>query len=392
METPSPLGFAVRTITAGVELESLADLGAIEEAARFLDEARSRFDNEGFPVQSIRIATQPLGALIDLEGPEQALIRLAALDRLVADRGLLISLGPLNGRLGLGPDFPSWAADLVAATKEIYFSLAVTDSPRRVLPEAVSAAAKTILSISGVGQNGEANFRFGAAAGVPASTPFFPVAHHRGPAAFSIALESADLVGEAFASSKDLASATTDLRDLLETRIQPVQDLATALGRDASRRFAGTDLSPAPSLESSIAGPIESLSGHPFGDPATLAVCASITEALKTARLISCGYSGLMLPLLEDRILAKRAAEGRFGVQQLLLYSAICGTGLDVIPLSGDCSVDALGGLILDMAVLASRLDKPLAARLLPIPGKRAGDRVDFANPHLTSSVVLPCH
>lgn len=391
MGTPPSVGFSVRTITAGIELGSLGDLQPVEEAVRFLEEARTAFEESGLPVQSIRIATQPLGELIDHEGPAQALERLAALDRFMADRNLLISLGPLNSRLGLGPDFPSWAADLVAATNEIYFSLAVTDGERRVLPEAISTAAKTILSISRDGGNGEANFRFGAAAGVPASTPFFPVAYHLGPTAFSIALESADLVGEAFASTKDLAGATSNLRDLLETRIQPVEDLATAIGESASRRFAGTDLSPAPSLESSIAGPIESLSGHPFGDPTTLAVCGSITEALKTTGLESCGYSGLMLPLLEDLVLAERASEHRFGVQHLLLYSAICGTGLDVVPLAGDCPVEALGGLILDLATLATRLDKPLAARLLPIPGKQAGDWVDFANPHLTSSTALPC-
>ena len=98
-----------------------------------------------------------------------------------------------------------------------------------------------------------------------------------------------------------------------------------------------------------------------------------------------------MLPLLEDRRLAQRAAEGRFGVQDLLLYSSVCGTGLDVVPLPGASETSVLAGLILDMAVLATRLGKPLGARLLPIPGKRAGDFVDFSNPHLTASVVLPC-
>ena len=49
-----------------------------------------------------------------------------------------------------------------------------------------------------------------------------------------------------------------------------------------------------------------------------------------------CGYCGLMLPVLEDPVLAQRAGEGRYSVRDLLLYSSVCGTGLDVVPVPGD--------------------------------------------------------
>ena len=89
-------------------------------------------------------------------------------------------------------------------------------------------------------------------------------------------------------------------------------------------------------------------------------------------------------------MLAQRAAEGTYGVRDLLLYSSVCGTGLDVVPLPGEVPMAVLQGLIVDVAALATRLRKPLAARLLPIPGKQAGETVDFDNPHLTASVVMP--
>jgi hypothetical protein len=103
----------------------------------------------------------------------------------------------------------------------------------------------------------------------------------------------------------------------------------------------------------------------------------------------TCGYSGLMLPVLEDPVLATRAAEGRYTVRELLLYSSVCGTGLDVVPLAGDTSVEELAALIRDVAALSTKLHKPLSARLFLIPGKQAGDRAEFANPFLTSSVVM---
>jgi len=390
MDTPISTGFSIRTITAGTNLDSGGDWFPIEEAVRFLDSARQAFEDSGIPVQSTRIATQPLGILCREQGPDKGLEMLQNLDRFVTDQGLLLSVGPLLEEDVQDADFPSWAAELVGTTRETYFSIAVSDQGSRVFPRSVQTAARTIRAISQIGSNGEANFRFGAAARVPASTPFFPVAYHSGPPAFSIGLESAGLVSEAFEATTDFSTATVALRTLLEERLLPIQTRAEILSAETSRHYVGIDLSPAPSVGISIAEPIESLTQQPFGTPTTLAACASITQALRSAHLTSCGYSGLMLPLLEDKVLARRAAENRFGVQDLLLYSAICGTGLDVIPLPGDCDDDELARLILDVAVLATRLGKPLAARLLPIPGKIAGDLVEFANPHLTTSVVLP--
>src|SRR5437899_12428326 len=83
------------------------------------------------------------------------------------------------------------------------------------------------------------------------------------------------------------------------------------------------------------------LTGVPFGAPSTLAGCAAITDVLKGLRIKMCGYSGLMLPVLEDPVLARRASEGRFSVRDLLLYSSVCGTGPDVVPRSEERRVGA---------------------------------------------------
>jgi uncharacterized protein (UPF0210 family) len=96
-----------------------------------------------------------------------------------------------------------------------------------------------------------------------------------------------------------------------------------------------------------------------------------------------------MLPVLEDPVLARRAAEGRFGLRDLLLFSTVCGTGLDVVPLPGDTPSDVLARVIADMAALATRLRKPLSARLFPVPGKKAGEDIALDDPHLTRSVAL---
>ena len=96
-----------------------------------------------------------------------------------------------------------------------------------------------------------------------------------------------------------------------------------------------------------------------------------------------------MLPVMEDVVLARRAEEGRYGLDELLSYSAVCGTGLDVIPLPGDITVDKLERILLDVASISLKLDKPLSARLIPIKGKKAGERVVLESRFLVPTKIF---
>ena len=123
---------------------------------------------------------------------------------------------------------------------------------------------------------------------------------------------------------------------------------------------------------------IEKLGIPKVGLHGSLAAAAIIAETIDRAKLPRTGFSGLMLPVLEDEILAKRAEDGSLTIKDLLLYSAVCGTGLDTVPLPGNASAEQIAPVLLDLAALAMRLDKPLTARLMPIPGKNAGDSTGF--------------
>jgi uncharacterized protein (UPF0210 family) len=156
-------------------------------------------------------------------------------------------------------------------------------------------------------------------------------------------------------------------------------------------RFVGIDfsLAPYPDVSRSIGAAMERLGLDSFGAPGSLFVASFITDCLRRAHFPRCGFSGLMLPVLEDPILAARTREGSFTVNDLLLYSAVCGTGLDTVPLPGDVTEAEVAGILLDMATLALRLDKPLTARLMPIPGAIAGDLTEFDFPYFSNGQVL---
>ncbi|PYS57803.1 MAG: DUF711 domain-containing protein [Acidobacteria bacterium] len=381
--------FKIRTITAGVKLKNTSDLATVESAIDFLQRARKTFENEGYEIQTLRIATQPLPEYLNGKSRRDALADLKKIDEVVSAKNVLLSIGPVITDDRHDAEFPSWAAELVKETKNINFSVAVASPERGVQSQTALTAAEAIVAISKTSPGGEGNFRFTAAANCLAGTPFFPVAYHRGPAAFSIGLETPGLLQEAFAQAKDIDEGKAKLKSLLESQLGPVEKLASGIAGSEHREYLGIDVSPAPSKEKSIGAAIEALTRVPFGSASTLAACAAITDVLKSLRIKTCGYSGLMLPVLEDPVLATRAAEGRYSVRELLLYSSVCGTGLDVVPLAGDTSAKELAALIRDVAALSTKLHKPLSARLFLIPGKKAGERAEFNNPFLTSSVVM---
>ena len=387
--TPKSHRFKIRTITAGINLKSTTDLVTVESAITFLQRAKKKFENEGYEIQTLRIATQPFPEYLNGKTRREALADLKKIDEVVTAGRVLFSIGPVITDDRHDPEFASWATQLVKETRNINFSVTVASPGRGVHSQTALTAAEAIVAIAGTSPGGEGNFRFTAAANCLAGTPFFPVAYHQGPDAFSIGLESPGLLQEAFEQSRDIQEAKAKLKALLESELGPVEKLAVGVAHDEHRQYLGIDVSPAPSKEASIGAAIEALTRVPFGSASTLAACDAITDVLHSLSIKTCGYSGLMLPVLEDPILAQRAAEGRYSVRELLLYSSVCGTGLDVVPLAGDTQANELAALIRDVAALSTKLHKPLSARLFPVPGKKAGERAEFSNPFLTSSVVM---
>jgi uncharacterized protein (UPF0210 family) len=154
--------------------------------------------------------------------------------------------------------------------------------------------------------------------------------------------------------------------------------------------YVGIDLSPAPLKDVSIGAAIENLTTLPIGSSGTLTAAATITSAIKEIQVKQTGYSGLMLPILEDSRLAQRWSEGRISIDALLSYSAVCGTGLDTVPLPGDISAEQLSLIIGDMASLAVKWHKPLSARLFPVQGKGAGEKTELDSQFLVNATIQP--
>ena len=381
--------FRIRTLTAGTPIADFADTHSVEAALDFLASARRRFEQAGYIVQTTRVALNPLLVGASTSVRSDAMAKLVVLDGLAAAHGAVISIGPVFSAGDVDESIGAWALLLARSTKVLSFSGSVASAVHGVHRDAVIMAAQVISALTDAGGGGIANFRFAAAACVPAGTPFFPVAYHDGPPSLAVGLETPNLVREAFTGAGDPADASERLRVLLDAQLRPVEKLAQAIAEQGKRRYLGIDTSPAPGRDSSIGLALETLTGQPFGSASTLQACAAVTAAIKSVAVKTCGYSGLMLPILEDPVLADRVTEGRIKLSDLLLYSTVCGTGLDVVPVPGDASPQDLARVIGDVATLAVRLKKPLSARLFTVPGKKAGEHVEFSDPLLCSSKVM---
>ena len=180
--------------------------------------------------------------------------------------------------------------------------------------------------------------------------------------------------------------------DAIEKAAGKMAETAVSLSQKHNIPFSGIDfsLAPFPTDDRSLGGALEALGIPHVGASGSLFAAAFVTDAIDRASFPRCGFSGLMLPVLEDSVLARRAASRDLSIQNLLSYGAVCGVGLDTIPLPGDVSVAQLTAVLLDVAALATRLNKPLTARLMPLPELEAGDKTDFDFAYFANSRVMP--
>jgi uncharacterized protein (UPF0210 family) len=361
----------------------------LQKAGDFLARATSAYEAAGYEVQTTRLATIPFPALLD--GYLDQTIPLAgSIEHIANELGIAyVSLGPAI------PDFPASYTiipDAIAATENIFFSGVIADQ-NGIHPDALRACAEIIVRCAPFEPNGFGNLYFAALANVPPGAPFFPAAYHQGDRpVFAIATEAADLAVSAFKDGGTLEAGRDALIASLTRHGGALSRIAAELqSTSAVTEFGGIDfsLAPFPTDACSLGTAVEGLGISSIGLHGSLAAAAILTEAVDRADFPHTGFSGFMQPLLEDSVLAKRAAEGTLTIKDALLYSAVSGTGLDTVPLPGDTTADQIAPLLLDLSALALRLDKPLTARLMPIPGKQAGDPTNFDFDYFANSKVM---
>jgi uncharacterized protein (UPF0210 family) len=374
----------VRTVTAFVRLEPSGYLQQISDALAVLRAARHEFEQQGYEVQTLRIVTQPLGELVAGKSEADALAFIKALNDLSVKENFLPNVGPAMLRDSDDPERMRLLARALATLPNVNGS-AIIAAEDGIHWKVIQESAALVRYLADHSPHGQGTFRFAATAMLKPYGPFFPGAYHTGEGKrLSIGLQGANVVQEVFAHTHgDYEASLTELTRQLTVHAKVAEEIGRRVAAANAWTFMGVDPTPAPMADVSIGAAIESYSGAKFGSSGTLTAAGIITAAVKAVPVTQAGFAGLMVPVMEDKLLAQRWAEGTYNTDSLLAYSAVCGTGLDTVPYPGDIGREQLARIFGDVASLAKKWNKPLAARLQPVPGKAAGELSDFNDPYL---------
>lgn len=386
-QSPKP---KIRAITGFITIDAKSYPSQIEQAVTFLNRVRTAIQSAGYEVSGIRISTQPFPEYTRGLSRADALNVLQGIEALAAKLKFAPNIGP-----AMMTDSDMGSVDLLidalSAPGNRLSANIITAGEDGIHWNAVHQAARVIHSVGELSPHGQGNFNFAAIAMVRPYGPFYPGAWHPGggPRSFAIGLESANVVMDVFARDHDPKTAGRALAAALSFHARAVEDAAQQASAGTGWTYAGIDPTPAPGGRVSIGTAIESFTGQPFGAPGTETAAGIITRAVKAVPVKQTGYSGLMIPVLEDAVLTQRWTEGTYGLDSILAYSAVCAGGVDTVPLAGDTSEETIAQIIGDVATLAYKWNKPLAARLLPAPGKKAGELTEFSGA-LANAIIQP--
>jgi uncharacterized protein (UPF0210 family) len=260
----------------------------------------------------------------------------------------------------------------------------------------IGAASTLIKNVSRLDNSGYNNFRVAVSAGGRPDSPFFPSTFSSNSLGFSIALEMTRTFISVVNSSKStaLAARRKSLVEAVAPQLREIESVASAVSQDQGIEFKGMDISlaPYPEENNSVAQLVEFLSVEQQGGNGTLFVTAFLTDILRSlielTKIKTVGFNGVMYSLLEDEFMGKRNRV-LYSIDSLISYSAVCGCGLDMVPLPGDVFEEEISSMICDIAALSMALKKPLMVRLLPIPMKHANEFTCFNMDFLVNTRIM---
>ncbi len=193
--------------------------------------------------------------------------------------------------------------------------------------------------------------------------------------------------------------ALHDVAEEIKSTAFRVTRVGELIGREVAARlgvaFGIVDLSlaPAPKLGDSVGEILHQIGIDQIGAPGSTAALALLNDAVKKGGLFASsavgGLSGAFLPVMEDSALAEAVAAGTLTLEKLEAMTSVCSLGLDMVPIPGDTDPETLAALMADELAIGVFNQKTTATRLIPVPGKQAGDQVSFGG-LFGASTIMP--
>ena len=409
----------VRTITMGVSLLDCCDpdpkaaCGKIYEkivrSAKDLVKTGEDIEAEfGIPIVNKRISVTPMALVAGASRCEDYTPFAVALDKARAETGVnfiggfsaLVQKGMTPADERLIRSIPQ----ALAETELVCGSVNVGSTKAGINMDAVALMGKTIKELAAKTADSAG---FGCAklvvfCNAVEDNPFMAGAFHgvsEGDRVINVGVSGPGVVYHALQSVKG-ASFDVVAETVKKTAFR-ITRMGQLVAQEASRRldvpFGIVDLSlaPTPAIGDSVARILEEMGLEVCGTHGTTAALALLNDAVKKGGVMASshvgGLSGAFIPVSEDEGMIAAATNGTLCLDKLEAMTCVCSVGLDMIAVPGDTSAETLSAIIADEAAIGMVNSKTTAVRLIPAPGKKVGDRVEFGG-LLGSAPVMPVH
>ncbi|MBF0408145.1 MAG: PFL family protein [Candidatus Riflebacteria bacterium] len=409
IETITAVGvetFDIRTITLGISLLSCADENVNACAQKIFEKvttvgrnlvptAKAIEKKYGIPIINKRISVTPIGqvgaacrgnTLVPLAKALDDAAELLGVD-FVGGFSANLQKGFTRGDQLLVNSIP----DALCTTKRVCSSVNLASSQAGINMDAVYRMAEIIKETSERtrDKDGLGCAKLVVFANMVEDNPFMAGAVHgagEAEAILHVGVSGPGVVRAALMDSAPLSFG--ELSELIKKMAFKITRVGELVGREASRimgiPFGVIDLSlaPTPAEGDSVADILEAMGLERTGCHGTTAALALLNDAVKKGGVMACSYagglSGAFIPVTEDASMCRAVREGALNIQKLEAMTCVCSVGLDMVAIPGDTSVDIIAGIIADEMAIGVINHKTTACRLIPVPGKKAGEEVDF--------------
>lgn len=396
----------VRTITMGISLRDCAHpniaqfcrnvYDKVTTSAEFLVKTGEDIEAEyGIPIINKRVSVTPVAIAAEACKTDSFVPVAEAMDRAAKEIGInfiggfsaLVEKGYTPGDRTLIKSIP----EALAATDFVCSSVNVGSTKAGINMDAVREMGEIIKRAAELTRDRDAIAcaKLVVFANAPGDNPFMAGAFHGVSEADKVVSVGVSGPGVVKHALEDLKGADfTAVAERIKRTAFKITRVGQLVAREASRRlgvpFGIIDLSlaPTPAVGDSVAHILEEMGIESCGAPGTTAALALLNDAVKKGGLMASshvgGLSGAFIPVSEDKGMIDAAARGSLSLEKLEAMTCVCSVGLDMIAVAGDVSAATLSGIIADEAAIGMINNKTTAVRLIPVPGKKPGDTVEF--------------
>jgi uncharacterized protein len=395
----------IRTTTLGINLKDCIDsdfdafTGNVYDkirrnAVRLIAEAKKLEVKYGIPIVNKRISVTPISLVMETHcTPEKFVLMAKTLDKAARDAGIdfvggfgaMVQKGMTNSDKVLIDSLP----EVFRATERVCGFLNVGSNVAGMNLDAVNLLGAMLKKTAAMTPDAVGCAKFVVFVNAPEDNPFMAGAFHgvgEPDMSLNIGISGPGVVRSVVAMNRECD--LTQLSEIIKRTVFKITRGGELIGRELARnlevQFGIVDISLAPTTAKgdSIAGIVEAFGIEAIGTHGTTMAVALLMDAVKKGGAMASGniggLSGTFIPISEDRGMIDAVKKGSLSLDKLEALTAVCSVGLDMFAVPGDTPEETINAIIADELAIGIINNKTTAVRIIPAPGRKAGDSVDF--------------